>query len=49
MDSDIPLWVKILGVFLAAAAVFLLAAWDIIRDWISDSVKGLLGGNRRKL
>jgi hypothetical protein len=49
MDSDIPLWVKLLGVFLAAAAVFLLAAWGMVIDWISDAAKGLLGSKKRKL
>jgi len=49
MDSDIPLWVKLLGVFLVAAAVFLLAAWDMVFDWISDATKGLLGSKKRKL
>jgi hypothetical protein len=49
MDSDIPLWVKILCVFLAAAAVFLLAAGDMVLDWISHTAKGLLGSKKRKL
>lgn len=40
---EIPLWVKVLGIFLAVAAIFLLAAWNIIVDWISDGVRGMLG------
>lgn len=39
---EIPLWIKVLGVFLAVAAIFLLAAWNIIVDWISDGLKGML-------
>jgi hypothetical protein len=49
MDStEIPLWIKVLGLFLAAAGVFLLAAWDMIFDWISDGAKRLIGNNRSK-
>jgi hypothetical protein len=44
---DIPLWVKLLGVFIAVAGVFLLAAWDIIVDWISDTAKGFLRNDKR--
>lgn len=49
MDTwDIPLWVKILGAFLAMAAVVLVSAWDIIFAWISDAMKNRQN-NRRKL
>ena len=47
-SMDIPLWVKVLGAFIAIGAIFLLAAGHIIMDWITYSVKGLLGSKRRK-
>lgn len=46
-SSDIPLWIKVLGLFVAVAGVFFLAAWDMIFDWISDTAKGLLRNNKR--
>jgi hypothetical protein len=48
VDSfDIPLWIKVLGGFLAVAAIFLLAAWTIIRDWVSDGLKGMRDKRRK--
>lgn len=48
MDSlQIPLWVKVLGVFVVVAGIFFLAAWEIIVVWISDTAKGLLRNHRR--
>jgi hypothetical protein len=49
MDPGIPLWVKVLGLFVAVAGVFVLASWDMIFDWISDAAKGLLGNSKRKM
>ena len=37
---EIPLWVMVFGVFLAVAAIFLLASWKIIIAWIADGLKG---------
>jgi hypothetical protein len=44
---EIPLWVTVLGGFLAIAAIFLLAAWDIVLDWISDGLKGVSSKKRK--
>lgn len=44
---EIPLWIKVLAVFLAVATVFLLAAWNIIVDWISDGLKEMLGNGSK--
>ncbi len=44
---EVPLWVSVLGGFLAIAAIFLLAAWDIILDWISDGLRGVSNRKRK--
>jgi hypothetical protein len=49
MELDIPLWVKVFALFVAVAAVFFLAAWDIIFEWISDTIKGFWVSKKRKL
>jgi hypothetical protein len=42
MDSmDIPLWIKIPGLFLAITLVFVLGAWEIIWNWVCDATEGV--------
>jgi hypothetical protein len=44
MDSlEVSLWVKIVGVFLAIGIIFLLAAWEIVVDRVSDAFRGISG------
>jgi hypothetical protein len=44
MDSmDIPLWIKILGLFLAITLVFVLGEWEIIWNCVCDAAKGVRG------
>jgi hypothetical protein len=43
MDSmNIPLWIKMVGLFLSLATVFLLAAREIVFEWILDRAKRML-------
>lgn len=48
-NFDIPLWLRIFTLILCALAVFILAARELVREWLSNIAKAALNSVRLNL
>ena len=47
METNIPIWVKIIVLILSALAIFTLAAWELVLDWIKGATRSVLSGLKK--